>query len=72
MCAVESPAFANEYASPGYNAPQTRRAVFVSLAAGGGVVGSGDLLVSAGSGMSVNVAVGQVMVPGYGTNYGQY
>jgi hypothetical protein len=30
----------------------------------GGIVGSGDLTISAGGGMSINIAVGEVVVPG--------
>lgn len=61
--AVESPAWANQAIT--YAAEQTRRAVFFGLAAAGGVKGSGDLQVSApASGMSVNVATGEVIIPG--------
>jgi hypothetical protein len=68
--AVESPAWANQNST--YGAEQTRRAIASLLQRGssigsvlGGIVGSGDCaLTPPGSGMSVNVASGEVWVPG--------
>lgn len=61
---VETPPMANENAAAGYGAEQSRRAWFVDYLSTGGVINAGDLLVSVGSGLSVNVAVGQVLIPG--------
>jgi hypothetical protein len=68
--AVESPPFALQAGS--YGAEQTRRAIASHLARGasigsisGGIVAVGDcLLTPPGSGMTVNVAPGEVWVPG--------
>lgn len=69
--AVETPPWAEENGS--YNAAQTRRAVFFPLNTAGGVKGSGDLLVSApASGLSVNVAIGEVIIPGSNSDQGLY
>ena len=68
--AVETPGSFNQNST--YGAEQTRRTITSLLARGssigsitGGIVGASDLLVTAPvSGMSVNVATGEVWVPG--------
>lgn len=67
--AVESPPFALQGST--YGAEQTRRAICTMLQRGasigsvsGGLVGSGDCLVTAGSGLQVLVAPGELWVPG--------
>ena len=76
--AVESPGWANQNST--YGAEQTRRAVGSLLLRGsgigqivGGAVAQGDCALSApGSGMSVNVAPGEVWVPGSNATQGGY
>jgi hypothetical protein len=63
--AVESPPWALQLLN--YNAEQTRRAVFVGFASGG-VVGSGSMQISIGSGISVNISTGACLVAGTYTN----
>lgn len=68
--AVESPGFANQNST--YSAEILRRALFADYARGasvgsvvGGLIASGDLALSAPvSGMTVNVAAGEILVPG--------
>src|SRR5215469_7388654 len=65
---VESPGFANQAGS--YGAEITRRAIFASHLRGGsigtvvgGLVVAGDCAVTAGSGMHVVVATGELIIP---------
>lgn len=67
--ASETPPFALQAGS--YGAEQTRRAIYAMLARGatigsvaGGLIGSTDLALTAGSGMQVLCAPGEVIVPG--------
>lgn len=56
-----------------YDAPDFRQAISSLLNPAGGVVGSGDYQVTApASGMSVNVAEGQIWIPGSAANQAQY
>ncbi len=70
--AVESPPWAQTHSN--YGAAQTRRAVFFPLSAAGGVKGPGDLLVTANGtpNMSVNVATGEIIIPGSNADQGSY
>lgn len=66
---VETPPFALQAST--YSAETTRRAIYALLKRGaaigsvsGGLIGTGDMLVTAGSGMQVLVAPGEGIIPG--------
>jgi len=66
---VETPPFSLQASN--YSAEVTRRAIYALLARGGtigsvvgGLVGAGDMLITAGSGMQVLVAPGEGIIPG--------
>lgn len=72
--AVESPGWANQNYASGFTAAQTRRSVFFGLGTAGGVKNAGDLAVTQNGtpNMSVNVATGEIIIPGAGAAQGLY